>query len=87
MVEKQARSEFTAPNRKILNQTEQTAQWKWCSLLVNCHQHKCSFLHTRTYTHTRTLDLHAKFKPPGAKTVAAKEWGIFVDQPTNRLTE
>ncbi len=41
---------------------------------------------TFTHTHTHTLDLHAKFQPPRAKTVAVKEWGNFVDRPTNHPT-
>ncbi len=42
---------------------------------------------THTFTHTHTLDLHVIFQPLKAKTVAAKEWGIFVDRLTERHTE
>ncbi len=46
-----------------------------------------AWTHTHTHTHTHTLDLNVTFQPPWVKTVAAKEWGTFVDQPTNRPTE
>ncbi len=39
-----------------------------------------------TPSHTHTVDLHAIFQPPRAKTMATKEWGIFY-RPTNRQTE
>ncbi len=37
-------------------------------------------MNTNTHFHTHTLDLHAKFEGPRVKTVAAKEWEIFVDR-------
>ncbi len=49
--------------------------------LGNWHKHK------HTPSHTHTLDLDATFQSSRAQTVAAKEWGIFVDQPIDRLTD
>ncbi len=52
-------------------------------LQVNWHEHKHTFSHT--------FDLCSKFQPPGAKTVAATERGIFGDrlivQPTARAVD
>ncbi len=44
-------------------------------------------MNTNTCLHIDTLDLHAKFQSPGAKTVAAKKWGIFGDQLSDRPTD
>ena len=42
-------------------------------------------MHSHIHAFTHTLDLHASFQPPKAKTVAAKRCGKFsVGQPTDR---
>ncbi len=56
--------------------------WGGGGLNTNTHLNK----HPRTHAPTHPHNLHAKFQSPWMKTVAAKEWGIFVDQPTDRAT-
>lgn len=52
-----------------------------------------TYMHPHVHSHThklkQTFDLHAKFQPPRAKTVAAKEWEHFygtTDRPTDRAS-
>lgn len=54
---------------------------------ASAHTNTRTRQHTHTHTPTHTLDLHAIFQHPRAKTVAVKRWGNICEQPTVRLTE
>ncbi len=59
----------------------------WSHLRTHTFTHSYTPTHTLTHSlthsHTHTHNLQSKFQTVRAKTVAAKEWDIFVDQPTD----